>query len=318
MTEIRNVAVIGAGLMGHALALVHAVGGCKVTMQDVNAEQLAAAPGLVAAALGTLIDGGAVSADRRADILGAISTTPDMAECVGNADLIVEAVVENADVKREVYVKIEAAAPKHAILASNTSHLDIFPLVPEGLKSRAAIAHWYTPPYIIDLVDVVAGPEADANAGPTLRDLYAGMGKKPVLFKQMIPGYVANRLQAAMSLEIYNLLDEGLVEPADIDDSIKYGLAIRMALLGHLKKADYTGIDMIRRAMANGGYSAPAARPNSPSIDKLVEQGRLGTMYGAGFYDYGGRPPAELFQARDRGLLKLKAQVEEIEQAEEI
>ena len=111
-----------------------------------------------------------------------------------------------------------------AILASNTSNLDIFPLVPAGLQERTIIAHWYTPPYLCDLVDLCPGPQTDPSAIATVRDMVRAMGKAPVVFKQMVQGYVANRLQAAMQLEVYRLLDEGLVTPKDIDDSVIHGI----------------------------------------------------------------------------------------------
>ena len=313
MIEFQRVGMIGAGLMGHALALVHALGGCQVRLQDVSAEQLERAPNLIAEALDTLIEAGLVDAGEKATVLARIHPTPDIAEAVADAQLIVEAVVENVDVKRTVYAAIDAAAPADAVLASNTSHLDPFPLIPEARQATAAITHWYTPPYILDLVDVCAGPKADRSIAERLRDFYLAIGKKPVVFDTVLPGYIANRLQAAMSLEIYHLMDEGLVTADMVDDSIKYGLALRMATLGHLKKADFTGIDMIRRAMANGMYEAPEPRPTSPSIEKLVDEGRLGVMAGAGFFDYGGRSPEELFKERDRGLLAMKKLVDEIE-----
>ena len=105
-----------------------------------------------------------------------------------------------------------------AILASNTSNLDIFPLVPPSLQKRTIIAHWYTPPYLCDLVDLCPGPQTDPAAIATVRDMVRAMGKVPVVFKQMVQGYVANRLQAAMGLEVQRMLDEGLVSPKDIDD----------------------------------------------------------------------------------------------------
>lgn len=313
MTNIHNVTIVGAGLMGHGLALVHALGECRVVMQDISAAQMDSAPKLIAVALDTLIDGGAVKASERDTVLARISTEPDLTKAVGNSDLVVEAVAEDIEIKRLVYSQIAEAAPDHALLASNTSHLDIFPLLPDTLKARSGIAHWYTPPYIIDLVDLVGAPEAGPEVVETLRALYAGMGKKPIVFAKFAPGYVANRLQAALGLEIYHLLDSGIATPEAIDDSIKYGLAARMAFLGHLKKADYTGLGLVQQIMSNAAYSPPPVRKQSPSIEDLVGEGRLGVASGGGFFDYAERPPAEWFSARDRALLKHKALVEKIE-----
>lgn len=313
MTAIRNVAVIGAGLMGHGLALVHALGGCRVTMQDISQSQLAAAPGLIEAALATLVDAGAVKAAEAEAALARIASEPDLAKAVSGADLVVEAVIEKVEVKREVYETVARAAPAHAILASNTSYLDVFPAVPEALRKRCAIAHWYTPPYIIDLVDLVSGPEAAPEVIETLLALYRGMGKKPIVFEKFAPGYIANRLQAALTLEIYHLMDSGVATPEMIDESIKYGLAGRMAFLGHLKKADYTGVGLTKQVMANAAYAPPPVRKASPTLDKLVAEGRLGVQAGGGYYDYSSRPAADWFRARDRALIQHKALVERLE-----
>ena len=308
-----KVTLIGAGLLGHALALVHAAGGHQVKMQDISEKQLEIGVGLIDSALGTMVDAGAVDVAEKAAIIGRITPVPKLADAVADADLIVEAVVENVPVKTQVYAEIDAAAPADAILASNTSNLDVFPLIPPARQKRCLIAHWYTPPYIIDLVDLAPGPETDIAVMDQMEALYNGMGKKPVRFNKFINGYVANRLQAAMGLEITRLLDEGWASAQAIDDSIKYGLANRMALMGALMKADFTGLDMMQRGMANMTYDPPTPKPSSPTLDKLIEEGRGGVMAGAGYFDYGGMSPEELFRNRDIGLLKLKAQVEKIE-----
>ena len=124
-----------------------------------------------------------------------------------------------------------------------------------------------------------------------MEKFYLRIGKKPVVFEKFINGYVANRLQAAMGLEITKLLDEGWATATAIDDSIKYGLSLRMALMGSLMKADFTGLDMMQRGMANMTYDPPTPKGSSPTLDKLVASGRGGVMSGAGYFDYGGVVP---------------------------
>jgi 3-hydroxybutyryl-CoA dehydrogenase len=191
--------------------------------------------------------------------------------------------------------------------------LDIFPFVPETRKSFCLIAHWYTPPYIIDLVDLAAGPDTDIDILQRMEAFYIKLGKKPVVFRKFINGYVANRLQAAMGLEITRLLDEGWASADAIDDSVKYGLALRMALMGSLMKADFTGLDMMQRGMANMTYDPPIPKPQSNTLDELISSGRQGVMSGGGYFDYGKMTPEELFRNRDKGLLMLKSQVIDIE-----
>jgi 3-hydroxybutyryl-CoA dehydrogenase len=310
MTEV---AVVGAGLMGHALALVFALGGHKVRLTDNNPGTLERAPGLMANALATLAEAGEVDASwDRQRLSAAVRCIPSLAETVEGAALVIEAVVERPDVKTAVYTQLEKLMAPDAILASNTSNLDIFPLVPPGLQARTIIAHWYTPPYLCDLVDLCPGPHTNPSAIETVRDIVAAMGKAPVVFKQMVQGYVANRLQAAMQLEVYRLLDEGLVTPKDIDDSVLHGLALRIPILGIMAKADFTGLLLMQQGMRNRSYTPPVPRHNSESLDKLIEQGRTGVMAGKGYFDWGDQPPEELFRERDRKLLALKQALRKI------
>lgn len=304
--KIDHIAVLGAGLMGHALALVHALGGKKIALQDVAPAALDKAPGLIATALATLVEAGEATAVDAAAAQARIHTTARISDAVRGADLIVEAVVEDPEVKRAVFAEIDAHAPAHALIASNTSYLDVFPLVPATRARTTLIAHWYTPPYIVDLVDLVGGPATDPEAIETLRALYAGWGKKPVVLKRFIPGYVANRIQAAISREVFQLLDEGYATPQDIDDAVIHGLALRIPLLGHLKKADFTGLALTQRALANKTVEPAPRRDRSETLDRLMAEGRSGVMVGRGFFDYGGRTPDELFRARDARLLSLK------------
>ena len=310
MTEV---AVVGAGLMGHALALVFALGGHQVRLTDSNAATLERAPGLMATALATLAEAGEVDAAwNRQRLSQAVRCIPSLADTVAGAKVVVEAIVERPDAKRALYEQLLPLMDADAILASNTSNLDIFPLVPDGLQKRTIIAHWYTPPYLCDLVDLCPGPQTDPAAIATVRDMVRAMGKAPVVFKQMVQGYVANRLQAAMGLEVQRMLDEGLVTPKDIDDSVIHGIALRMPILGVMAKADFTGLLLMQQGMKNRSYTPPQPKGYSEALDKLIAEGRTGVMSGKGYFDWGDRSPEELFRERDRKLLALKQALRKI------
>jgi len=310
MTEV---AIVGAGLMGHGLALVFALGGHQVRLTDTDAETLARAPNLMATALATLAEAGEVDASwDRQRLSHAVRCIPSLAQTGQGAAVVIEAIVERPDAKRAVYQLLETLMEPDAILASNTSNLDIFPLVPAGLQKRAIIAHWYTPPYLCDLVDLCPGSQTDPAAIVTVRDMVRAMGKAPVVFKQMVQGYVANRLQAAMQLEVYRLLDEGLVTPKDVDDSVLHGLALRIPILGIMAKADFTGLMLMQQGLKNRSYTPPEPRGRSDALDALIAQGRTGVMSGKGYFDWGDRSPEELFRERDRKLLALKQALRKI------
>jgi 3-hydroxybutyryl-CoA dehydrogenase len=304
MTEV---AVIGAGTMGHALALVFALGGHRVRLTDSSAETLRRAPALMQAAVETLAEAGEVDAAWRENGIGQfVRCCGTLEETVSGAAIVVEAIIEQADAKRTLYEQLDRLMAPDAILASNTSNLDIFPLVPEGRQRNAVVAHWYTPPYLCDLVDLCPGPKTDPAAVETIRSTVAAMGKVPVVFKQMVQGYVANRIQAAISLEVFHMLDEGVVTAKDIDDSVIHGLALRMPILGIIAKADFTGLALMQQGLANRSYTPPPVSGRSATLDKLIAEGRSGVMAGRGFFDWGDRSPTELFRERDRKLIKLK------------
>jgi 3-hydroxybutyryl-CoA dehydrogenase len=307
-----NVAVIGAGLMGHGLALVHALGGCNVRLYDVSETTLETAGTRIADAAHTLAAGGAIAEAEAEAAPARIVTCETLDEVLADSDLIVEAIVENPEAKQELYAKAAGHAPEHAVLASNTSFLDIFPLLPASFEERAFIVHWYTPPYIVDLVDVVPAPGIPQELTRQMTGFLRSLDKKPVVLKRFVPGYLANRIQFAIENEAFRLVDEGIADVESVDDSIRHGLALRLALMGQFKKLDYTGLRVVRDVHREGFYEPPA-HATGGLLDRLVDAGHEGVMSGRGFYDYQGREAAELFRDRDRALLALKAAVAGIE-----
>lgn len=300
-----NVAIIGAGTMGHGLALVHALGGARVTVTDVDPATLAGAAGRIRSAVQVLAECGEIDANTP-DPLTRIRFVPTLAEAVADADLVVEAAVEDPVAKRSIFSELDRLAPRTVVIASNTSGLDIFPLVPAGRLGRTLIVHWYAPPYIVELVDIVGSPETPPDLIESVRAFVAGLGKRPVVLSRFVPGYVANRLQAAWTREVLWLMEQGIAGPAEIDAAVRHGLAGRMALLGHVMKSDFGGLKLTQRLLANGSYEFPPPVDRYDILDRLVDAGRTGVLAGKGFYDYGGRPAAELVADRDRRLIALK------------
>ncbi|MBV9812819.1 MAG: 3-hydroxyacyl-CoA dehydrogenase family protein [Acetobacteraceae bacterium] len=306
-----NVAVFGAGTMGHALALVFALGGHKVRLTDNSPATLARAPALMATALATLREAGETDWTD-GHLAQAVTRHETVAETLDGAELIVEAIIERPDAKRALYAEIDRLAGPDVIMASNTSGLDIFPLVPQGRKTRTLIAHWYTPPYLVDLVDIVGSDETDPAVIEHVRHIVAAMGKVPVVMKKFISGYVANRVQAAIGAEVARLIDEGYADPKDIDDAVIHGLALRMPIVGVMAKADFTGLALMQELMKHSPYEPPPKRAQSPTLDRLVSEQRTGVLAGRGYFDWGGRSAEDLFRERDRKLIALKRALRDI------
>lgn len=304
---MENISVVGAGLMGHGIASVFALGGYKVTLHDVSEDALTRAQKLISEVFHTLAEAGVIDRQRSSPTLNdRIICTTNLATAAARADLIVEAVTEDAAIKRSLFLELDTCAPLTALWASNTSSLNIFDLLPARRLAKSLIAHWYTPPYIVDLVDVVPGPGTEAEAVTAVKDLLESLGKKPIVLSKFISGFIANRLQAALNLEVFFLLDQGYATPEQIDLAVKGGLALRMPLLGLLRKADYSGLELIQELLANKTYESPQGLARSRTLDELIKIGRTGVMAGKGFFDYRGRSAETLFRERDLKLLALQ------------
>ena len=309
---MSEVAILGAGTMGHALALVFVLGGHRVRLTDTNEATLRRAPTLMNAALETLAEAGEVTPEQQTGVGQSVRLCPTLEETVAGADLVIEAIVEIEDVKKTLFHKLESLLGPETILASNTSQLDPFPLVPAALQRRTMITHWYTPPYLVDLVDVVGGPQTDPAVVEKVRAMLAAMGKAPIAFKKFVPGYIANRIQAAIGLEVNMLLDEGYATPRDIDDAVIHGLALRIPILGVMAKADFTGLLLMQAELAHRGYHPPPVRGKCATLDKAIAEGRTGILAGAGYFDWKGRSAEEWFRVRDRKLVALKKALRDI------
>lgn len=307
-----RVAVLGAGTMGHALALVYALGGNEVRLTDSSMAMLEKSGGLMETALASLVAHGEAPEGCTAEWLrGHVTRVATTAECVEDADLIVEAIVENPEAKRSLFAEVDRHAPPKAVIASNTSYLDPFPLIPDRRQDRALIMHWYTPPYLVDLVDIVAGPRCDPAVVRWAADVVEAMGKVPLVMKTFVPGYIANRIQSAIMAECYRLIDEGVATAEEIDTAIVHGIALRMPVVGVMAKADFTGLALHQHALRNATYQPPAARTNSETLDRMIAGGRSGVMAGAGYYEWP-KDTQALFAARDRRLVALKKALREI------
>lgn len=303
---MMKVTVIGAGTMGHSLALVFACGGHEVGLTDVSSQMLDQAKVLIGSALDTLSEAGAFDTSQKDAVLGRINLTTDLETAVQGTGFVVEAIVEDADVKKELFARLDKLAPPEAILASNTSYLDIFKFVETNRPDKVLITHWFAPPHIVPLVEIVAGPETSQETIDQVQKMHDDLGKTTIVIKKFLPGFVANRLQAALGLEIYKLLDGGFVSPEDLDKAAKGSFILRMPILGVVKRMDFAGLDLIQKVLKNKSYEPPQVRGRSDIVDNLVAQGRRGVKDGAGFYDYGGKSSEEIMHERDLKLLKLR------------
>jgi 3-hydroxybutyryl-CoA dehydrogenase len=306
MTDIRNVTIVGAGTMGHSLAQSFAQAGYRVQLHDLRDEILIKAKRLIISNLRTLVEAGLLEECQEAPVLSRISTTTSIADAAVNADFVIEAVSEDVSAKKEIFRTLDEICPPEAILASNTSYLDIFRFVETRRPDRVIITHWFAPPHIIPLVEIVRGPLTSQATVDRIMDLLIAMGKKPIVIARYLPGFIANRLQSALTNEVLHLLDNGYATPEEIDLATKAGFGLRIPILGAVKRMDFGGLDLAQKIIENAQYQPPARQTRSQSVDTLVSRGKLGVKSGGGFYEYGGRTPEEIMKERDLKLIKLK------------
>ena len=312
MPGIRNVTVVGAGTMGHSLAQVFAQGGYHVWLNDVTEEILNRAKKLIASNLKTLLEMGWLEKDQPGQTLNRIKTTTEIAKAGEKADLVIEAIIEDAEAKKKLFRTLDQVCPKNTILASNTSYMDIFKLVETKRPDKVLITHWFAPPHIIPLVEIVQGPQTSPAIVDTLKTLLTQLGKKPIVLTKFLTGFIGNRLQSALRDEVLFLIDNGYVTPQDIDEVAKYGFGLRIPVLGLVKRLDYTGLDLIQKILSNQLYEPPKPRERSNIVDRLVSQKKLGVKSGSGFYEYGGRSTEEIMKERDQKLIQLQEFLKEL------
>jgi len=278
-----HVAVIGAGSMGHGIAQVSAMAGHDVVMRDVDDERVRAGLDGIEENLQGGVDRGKVTEAEMEETLARIEGTTDLDDAVGDADLVVEAVPEDMDLKKSVFEDVEDSAPADAVLASNTSSLPVTELASALEKpSRAVGLHFFNPPHIMPLVEIIVAEQTSEETEEFAVDYVEGIEKEAVVIRDT-PGFATSRLGVALGLEAARMVEEGVADPADIDAGMREGYNHPM---GPLELTDHVGLD-VRLHIAESLREELGERFKPPQILKRkVRAGKLGKKTGEGFYEY--------------------------------
>ena len=303
--EIKKILVVGAGTMGHSIAQVYATGGIDVNLVDVNKDILDHAMNLVKSNLETLAEFERVQSNEISDILNRIHPSTNLKDAAQDVDLVVEAVSEVPDLKNKVFSLLAEYCSENTILASNTSSLDIFKIVKVKNPERVVIQHWFAPPHIIPLVEIVPGRKTSKEVVELSVKLMEKLGKKPTVLKKYIEQFVVNKIQNAIGGVVFELLIKKIADPETIDAAIKNSLGIRLPIVGVVQTLDFTGLDLLNDILKSRGIELSL-------ITDKVEQGNLGAKTGKGFYDYQGLSEEEILKKRDRQYLKMLDHLEKI------
>jgi 3-hydroxybutyryl-CoA dehydrogenase len=280
---IKNVTILGAGLMGNGLAQVFAKD--EETKVIVRSRKLRPNPTSgVRANLEILIEKNALTEVEAGNILSRITFTDNLELALADADLVVESVVEDMEIKQNLLRDIEPLVRNDTILATNTSVMSITEIASKSKKSNRIVGtHFWNPPYLIPLVEVVKGDETDQSVVDETYDYLKKIGKKPVKCQKDVPGFIANRLQHAIWREALSIVEHGIADPATVDEALRYGPGLRWPILGILENADMVGLDLslnIQRYIVP--YLEDSHEP-SRLLKEHVAKGELGFKTGQGY-----------------------------------
>ncbi|TDL89838.1 3-hydroxyacyl-CoA dehydrogenase family protein [Vibrio vulnificus] len=283
--QIQSITVIGAGQMGHQIAMLAALGGYETILQDVHENALNAAQEKLDVILTKWVQKGKLSEDRKLAAFSRLQYTTNLEKAASGADLIIEAVVEKLDVKQEVFAKLEELAPAETIFATNSSTI-VNSLIASvtNRPDKFINMHFFFPPLVMDCVEVVMSDQTSEETAKLAMEVTENMNRTGVLLRKEISGFVANRILGALQREALYLYEEGIVDYKDID------LICRKALghpIGPFELMDLSGIDvgyfvMQQRFNETGN---PEDKPNA-CIEEKVNKGHLGRKTGKGWYDY--------------------------------
>jgi len=307
MPDIRftSAAVIGTGMMGPGIALTLALGGLRTTILSRTPE--GAAKGMEKAraqarflAANLLVDG-SVAARAAESLAGSAAFD----ETIATADLVIESGPEDMTFKQELFARMDGLTPR-AILATNTSGLSITAMASRCARpERVLTTHFWNPPHLMPLVEIVKGDRTSAETAAAVRDLLQACGKTPVVVRKDRPGQLGNRLQMALVREAAHIVAEGIADANDVDTVVKNGLGLRMPAYGTLEHMDMAGLDMalsILDYVAQDLYNEPQA---PAQFRERVRNGNLGVKTGKGFYDWSAKSADAVRAGRDAFLVEV-------------
>jgi 3-hydroxybutyryl-CoA dehydrogenase len=293
-----KVLVAGAGTMGNSIAQGFATAGFKATMYSRTQKTLDNAKLQIESSLKTCEAMNLLGGQKIADITARLSYTQSLEEGATGAGFVLETVAENPDVKKDIFSQLEKYVAADTIIASNASFLNIYSFAELKHMDRLVIAHYYAPAHIIPLVEVVPGPQTSETTMNKTVEIMEAVGKAPIRMKKFGPGFIVNRIQKAIGECCMDMIQEGLVEPTDIDLAVKNTLGIRMPIVGVIQTFDFQGLDNLYSIQQN-------AKKIYAFVEERVKAGEFGVKTSKGLYDYQGRSQGEILAKRDELYIKM-------------
>ncbi len=312
MFENWKILVVGAGAMGLGIAQVFAANGFLTTLNDISQEQLDKARKTIISNMDNLIKEGLATPEEADRARTLITYEMDLEKCAPPANLVVETVFENAGVKRETFAKLDKLCTSECIFTSNTSASNIFEIAQVSHPERLVIAHWFNPPYVMSLVEVVMGPGTSEETVEQVKALLIQLGKEPAVIKQYIPGFIVNRLATALTREAGYMVSQGWTTAQDIDSAIRNTSGIRYAFEGPFGLYDIVGWDLTTTVSVDLHKSLCNDTEIGNSLgQELMAKGELGLKSGKGVFDYTGVTPQEFLNERSSKIIRMIKAIKE-------
>jgi 3-hydroxybutyryl-CoA dehydrogenase len=304
--DIQKVAVLGLGRMGHGIAQAFAVGGCDVRCYDQMEEVLQSTVSRIRDNLETANGAGIIPPGGVDVALSRIIICDSEEEALAEAEFVTEVVAEDLAIKQELFARIEGVVSTECILASNTS---TWPMTSMSARmkhpERAINTHWFNPPHIVPLVEVIPGEKTAEVITERTSATIEHLGKTVVCLRKELPGFLVNRVQAAMYREILDLLERDVASAEDIDRALRASVGFRLAAIGPLLVYDFAGVDMQARVYAQLVESIRSDRQVHDLVKGLIARGHLGPKAGKGIFDYTPESAEKIQEQRDRRYLEL-------------
>ncbi len=282
--DVKNITVLGSGVMGHGIAQVSATAGYNVVLRDIEQKFLDKAMEKIRWSLDKLVSKEKISKEEGDAIFSRIKPVVDLNEAVKDAQLIIEVVPEIMDLKKKVYAELDQAAAPEVIFASNTSTLPITEIANTTSRPDKVIGiHFFNPPQLMKLVEVIPGEKTSSDITAMTQEFVKSVNKTPVVCRKDVPGFIINRLFIPMVHEACYVMERQKVSKEEIDSAVKFKLGFPM---GIFELADFTGMDVIHKATVEMHQRDKKVINPHPTIEKLFNEKKLGQKSGEGFYKY--------------------------------
>jgi len=282
--EIKNITVLGSGIMGHGIAQVSAMAGYNVVLRDIEQKFLDKAIEKIKWSLDKLVSKEKISENERDDIFSRIKPIVDLKDAVHDCDLVIEAVPEIMDLKKKVYAELDKAAGEQVIFASNTSTLPITEIANTISRPKKFIGiHFFNPPQLMKLVEVIPGQETSDEITNLTINFVKSVNKVPVTCRKDVPGFIVNRLFIPLVHEACYVMERQKIQKTEIDSAVKFNLGFPM---GIFELADFTGLDVIHKATLEMHVRDKRVILPHTTIERLFNEKKIGQKSGEGFYKY--------------------------------